>query len=135
MKYTGLSVFKMQLRLEKHKRMVACMRGNRYLENICEFANKSIATHCHLCFRNAVLANPKEPFKTTLSRILLSFWSILLIYHLSLLLFHVFITKGCACRPFARKNSTSAHHFPDITFYRIFKNRFRNHQKHGILRV
>ena len=35
----------------------------------------------------------------------------------------------------ARKTSTSVLHFPDIVFYRIFKNQFRNHQKHGILQV
>ena len=53
-----------------------------------------LTSHCHLCFHNTVSASQPKRFKVTLSRIFLSLWLILLVYHLSLLLLHVFITKA-----------------------------------------
>ena len=83
----------------------------------------------------------RESFKITLSRIFLSLWLILLIYHLSLLLLHVFVTK---VKPVVLSNE-KAQVLSDIFWILLFvvfakiesviKNQFRNHQKHGILRV
>lgn len=99
-----------------------------------------LASHCHLYFRN-ILSGTQKYFKITLSRILFSLWLILLVYHLSLFLLHVFVTK---VEP-AVLSHDKAQVLSDIFWILLFvvfskiesaiKNQFHNHQKYGILRV
>ena len=78
---------------------VECFRVNRlswrivvlHLENF-RFC-KLHCTWCRLCFHDIVSLVVQKRFKTSSNRILLSLWLILLVYYLSLLLLHVFVTE------------------------------------------